>query len=400
MKKKILSAILLVCMALGLVACGSNSGEVNNEKDKGNSLIGGLLNTEKDKVPVKVEDALASDKFEFIYNLNEVPDSYWTDENTAKVKEYLSDNVYSLDYKLMPGVVDFEIDCVAGDKKSRHSDVYTLSLKGNNMLFYTKLNKLDYDTKYTYFHLLGNDFDTYTCLIELEEYSKPGCYDFVVEPKLEEWVYTYRDTSDSASTMYCYAYKISENCAIVINLPTYHDGTDWHEKSPYTEEQIKELGDYILSLVDVKKVEKEKLGVRLLTDSISLGNGITFNMKNTNFIEIGFDGKTDFGNYPYFIMHFNDEDNANGKRFIELQSEEDFNNWMVDDVDYLVDYNEHIKIVKTNSSYQSKDSYTGIVMQADGKYYVLFTYFDDHGKLTDETFVNKILEDTFSFESK
>ena len=372
--KKYVAILLGLTMVLGLCACGTKAGD-NKETKK---------DTSKKEMVISTSDALKSDGFEFIYNLSEIPDSFWTDENALTYKTNYEEKMYSLDMNIAPADFDFVADIVTPNYETEdHEDCvyYELSFKNNDHFIIKNLEPLVKDDGYICGYVLGNDMDFYYASIDLEFANGSNNFGFDSELKENEWNIVKYD-SDDYMNIYGF-YMFNEN----IGLKFAMESISKTRENTYTEKQLEEMCKYFVSLMEIKKVEvKKAASVKIITDDVKLADSVYFAFNHN--VQLFCEGEEDIKGCT-FVDFYNET--GYSKRFIEFDSEESLNRWKTSS-ETEEKYNDEITVLKSNSGYSTGD-YSGIIMKYGEKYYALYTFsYVDSSKVTVDDYVKGMLK--------
>jgi hypothetical protein len=371
--KKFLSIILSLLILFSLSACANN--QVDEE---------GTIDTNKGGVPISTAEALKSDGFEFIYNLEEIPASFWNEENSLECKKNFEEEIMLYKGDLAGEPLDFEVDVDADDDPAGE-EYYKLVFNDNKFLIpglaipFERADDGDNDGIVA-LYVMGNDLKFYQIYFKLVDETHGVVEQAQRKTEIEEGKWT-ASFCPGPKTI-AYIYKLNENKYLHL-----YGGSPEFSGDPCTDEQLEELCEYVLSHIEVNKVEKKDfIGVRL-AKKIELDENYCIDFSK---MKIEYMGSS---RSPYQIGIIEDDTlnfrvfTEKGKKvsFAEFQPEIAFDMWKEEYIE-IEPYNEHISLLKTRVGYE------GIYLTYNEKYYIISTEAIEADRVSDvDEYVNEMM---------
>jgi hypothetical protein len=370
--KKYISILLSLLVLFSLSACANNQAE-NKEP----------MTTIESNEPISTSKALESDNFEFIYNFKNIPESFWNEENSLKCKENFEGKVICADLKFGTQVFDFALD-IDATNRSENDEYYELRLSNNNFLIPTNIEAFSETYNTVYMYVMDNNLDFHSLSLDMVDLNNSALSD--VQLKDGEWVY--RKTDDSYTTGIEYVYKINKDKCIVLHVGYLSKEIE----DPYTEEHLKELGEYITSLVEIVKVDKKDFSSIYINESVDLGENYSLNLAAARIKSFALCDADGVG-VPCFEFI---SENGDVLTFMEFDSEKSFNKWRGSSE--LEPYSEHVSLLKSDEQ-SSYNGYQGLHLKYGEKRYALCAFEPSSNISNKDEYVNSLMNDII-FENK
>lgn len=364
MVKKIISLLLAMGVVVSLTACSGNNADTDTDVPVTNVI------SNKVEVPISTKKALKSENLEFVYSLSEIPDSFWSENNSEMVVDYMDTNH---NFK----VLDFSLG-IDATSSSGEGQCYELCLKNNDFLIPVKLNAFDVSRAYASLCVMDNHLAFHELSFMLLETSDSALNNLKL--KTGEWVF--QKVDEAYAVKFNYIYKLNEDWAVAL----YVGGLAKESPNPYSEEQLKELGEYIISVVEIKETPKTEVVSVHIDRTFDLGGGYTLNLANAQIKSFDFVDANGVG-VPVFEFLSKDGEEIS---FIGYDSEADFENWKGRYLS-LKKYKGNISILENNENSFS-EGYQGIVFNCGDKYYVLSSFWSGGHNQTDDEYVDWLMD--------
>lgn len=339
---------------------------------------------QSDENNYNLNEVIASDKFNFIYDVNSVPETWWnqiSDVYGAEVIDYTNRDVFNARYENVFGTpngllsikpVDFSGVISHEQLYGSKPIYYHMMFTNNNFIYYgDKLEMFDHKSygNSQDLYVLGNDLHFYRIELTLrrkkekDQFNEDGWK--IVQESMKF------DTSYTTITAYL---PVGEEYCLTLTFP--YAGEEEEIKNP---KQVLELAKKVTNVISIKSIdENEKFSnvyFNILEDDIKLENIATIhlNKMNCRFWHSGPDSIV--GNMPStpIIKFYNDKEEL--LTLHEFLSIDDYSFYMLSDYDISSDYNykgHNITIFRNGKETGYKpEYYYGIGFKAGNRYFVL-----------------------------